>query len=163
MQFDHRIKFLRKIQMSKQNLFWYTIFSGNSAASLLSCLSEKKVPVFSEKFDIFGSENFFWTVRFWLNFVTNLIFFQKRKITIHNACSEYMILLRYHEHGRKRMKTEKWRNRVSIIFPKLSYLSSIERNLVIPNELEKASGLKFGSIFFDFTLRLKTCSDFGFF
>ena len=59
MQFDHRIKFLRKIQMSKQNLFWYTIFSGNSAASLLSCLSEKKVPVFSEKFDIFGSENFF--------------------------------------------------------------------------------------------------------
>ena len=43
----------------KINLFWYTIFSGNSAASLLLCLSEKKVPVFSEKFDIFVSENFF--------------------------------------------------------------------------------------------------------
>ena len=35
------------------------------------------------------------------------------------------------------MKTENSRNRVCIIFPKLSYLSSIERNLVIPKWTRK--------------------------
>ena len=35
------------------------------------------------------------------------------------------------------MKTEKSRNRVCIIFPKLSHLSSIERNLVNPKWTRK--------------------------
>ena len=63
----------------KKNLFWDTTFSRNSAASLLSCLSEKKVQVFPEKFYIFGPENFL-KIRFYSNSMTNLIFFKNRQI-----------------------------------------------------------------------------------
>ena len=42
------------------------------------------------------------------------------------------------------------------IFPALNVTSSFQ------SELEKSLGIKFGSMFLDFTLWLKTCSDFGF-
>ena len=59
MQFDHRIKFLRKIQMSKKPFLRYFFGKFYSAASLLSCLSEKKSRFFRKNSTFLVQKTFF--------------------------------------------------------------------------------------------------------
>ena len=145
----------------QKNLFWDTTFSGNSTASLLYCLSEKKVPVFSEKFDIFVSENSL-KIRFYLNSMTILIFSKNRQIYNTPAASTWFHFDIKNMRG-KEMKTEYSRNHVCIIFPKLSYLYSIERNIVIPKWTRKLFRPQVCLNVIRFYIMTKTCSDFGFF
>ena len=135
MQYDYRTRFLRKIQSSKKHFSNKLIFRTFCCKFAVITLGEKGLSFSEKKSYVFGSEKFL-KIRFYLNSVTILIFSKNRQTYNTPAASTWFHFDIMNMRG-KEMKTEYSRNRVFIFFPKLSYLSSIERNLVIPKWTRK--------------------------
>ena len=132
MQFDHRIKFLRKIQKPFLRYYFFGKFCCKFAVMSLG----EKSPFFRKNSTFLVQKTFFWKVRFQLNSVTNLIFFKNAKlqyITLAASTWFYFDIMN--------MGGKEWKQKCHVIvfasFFQNHHLSSIERNLVIPKWTRK--------------------------
>ena len=164
MQFDHRIKFLRKIQISKKPIVIYYFFGEFCCKFAVMSLGEKS-PCFSGKLRHFWFRKlFFGKIPFCLKFVTNLIFFFKNaKLQYITPAASTWFYFDIMNMGGKEWKRKNHEIVFASFFQNYHICPALNVTWSIQSELAKTSGLKFGSMLLDFILWLKTRSDSGFY